>query len=1303
MSDEIVNIIHKITYEVQDRELDHAVKTVKGNITGIENLTKRQIRLVEQFNRTNIQDVRTRERLNRMINQNATALNHHRRSLEDNLVSNRSLNNALNQEIGLVGNLERRLQILSQARRRATSAAEIDRYNNLISRTKNSLNVTNPVRSINQNGGLLSGLGLGVNGGAISRLLPMIGGAIGISQLGSQIKDVTQRFESYRTTLRNTFQSSIKANEEFAKIKEFAEKTPFAVDELTSSFIKLVNRGFVPTMDELTNIGDLAASQGKSFDQLVEAILDAQTGEFERLKEFGIKARTSGDMVTLSFKGIEKQVKKTDEQALRNAVISFGKLQGVAGGMNAQAKTLSGTVSNLGDSFDSLFSAIGDKGVSQFNDLLGIVKESVDWFTKLIETSPADSYREQQAELNNLVGQLIIANDQEEVRSVIMSEITAKYPEFLNLIDAEKSNTEQLASALSVLNQQYENKIRLALIDEQQSRITEKQTDLIRKQRDAIKTLLPELKKYGYTEVSFSRLSPSQQQKVGNQILTDLTNKSSSKSKGFESNTMMPGSGMISNQFKETAALDKFRSDFANFNKLNNQLNKERVHNIELANAENESYINGLKESLALEQKELQALKKSGANQKEILAQEKLIQGIKDLINPPKPNIAKSTTDTKKKKTKTKKAKDPNEIALDEIDRQMKVEQELEKQRFQRRKEELLNALESELIDRQTYSQRLTEAVEENGQKLLEIELKYALKRPQYLKKAEKEANQTRIDEIKNSFKEYSDAIRERSEKIIKQLIDEQKNIDDEIFKLSADSRAKEIANSKRDSNNRITTINNQLSSLYTSSDNLNSDLNSSNSDVVKSATNQLEVVNANIKKLHELRAKIIEDGRIKERDINLKYDLQELDDLKDSANNKIDIYTDSEQRRFFRVYQTELDNNQRELDILKRKQANIEDSEKLSKRKCLKLEKQYEKDSEEIAYRSDLARLFNDKKVLEDRIKRLKSDYNILTEEEKKARDKQINVTQTQLGSSQRNIETKVRERRKKNRKEKEVDENGDTPFQALAKDIIEISDGATQAANTITSALQQAVDLEISIREKRVERLKSIAERGNAELLQLEEKRLQRAQAQQEKYARSQIAINAAQQASASLLAIANAAAAGHGFLSLPAVLATIGALVSGFAMVKSMTQDTTGTLGFKDGVVGLNGPGSETSDSIPARLSRGESVITAKGTRAGDNAEILKMMNNGIAFNIPEMHQMINSVSNVPHPNLKMKDSAIVTRNQNEKTNNDFKELKSEIIELRHAVENQKPSSFSFDQDGIFAVTNAINDKKRKRDLL
>jgi phage-related minor tail protein len=56
---------------------------------------------------------------------------------------------------------------------------------------------------------------------------------------------------------------------------------------------------------------------------------------------------------------------------------------------------------------------------------------------------------------------------------------------------------------------------------------------------------------------------------------------------------------------------------------------------------------------------------------------------------------------------------------------------------------------------------------------------------------------------------------------------------------------------------------------------------------------------------------------------------------------------------------------------------------------------------------------------------------------------------------------------------------------------------------------------------------------------------------------------------------------------------------------------------SLGFKDGVVGLEGPGDERSDSIPAWLSKGESVITAAGTRA--NREELEWMNNNPGMSI------------------------------------------------------------------------------------
>jgi len=75
----------------------------------------------------------------------------------------------------------------------------------------------------------------------------------------------------------------------------------------------------------------------------------------------------------------------------------------------------------------------------------------------------------------------------------------------------------------------------------------------------------------------------------------------------------------------------------------------------------------------------------------------------------------------------------------------------------------------------------------------------------------------------------------------------------------------------------------------------------------------------------------------------------------------------------------------------------------------------------------------------------------------------------------------------------------------------------------------------------------------------------------------------------------------ATGIGGIATTAVLTA--ALYGLFAAAQSAA-------GFKDGVVSLEGEGTETSDSIPAWLSKGESVITARATK--NNMNELKWMN-------------------------------------------------------------------------------------------
>ncbi|MDV4024250.1 hypothetical protein CMT52_07855 [Elizabethkingia anophelis] len=192
----------------------------------------------------------------------------------------------------------------------------------------------------------------------------------------SKVIEARQEYEKFDAVLTNTFQSKAIGQGALAMLTDFAAKTPYQLNELTGGFIKLVNRGVYPTYEEMTKLGDLASSQGKSFDQLVEAILDAQTGEFERMKEFGIKASKSGDTVKLTFKGVTKEV-ANNEKAIKDAILAYGGMKGVAGSMAVISETLGGKISNLEDQWWSFLVAVGGYSGGIFGDVLSLAADSI--------------------------------------------------------------------------------------------------------------------------------------------------------------------------------------------------------------------------------------------------------------------------------------------------------------------------------------------------------------------------------------------------------------------------------------------------------------------------------------------------------------------------------------------------------------------------------------------------------------------------------------------------------------------------------------------------------------------------------------------------------------------------------------------------------------------------------------------------------------------------------------------------------------------------------------------------------------
>ena len=218
---------------------------------------------------------------------------------------------------------------------------------------------------------------------AVGNSLSQIGGmltglfAIGsILNFGKAIIDTTAKFETMAAVLTNTLGSASQAQMAMQMITKFASETPFSVEELTGAFVKLANQGFKPSYEEMRKLGDLASSTGKSFNQLAEAILDAQTGEFERLKEFGIKASKEGDKVTFAFKGVATTVGNTSE-SIQKYLLSLGDLEGVSGAMAAISKTLEGKISNLGDAWTTFMKNLGEANT-------GPLKTTIDLFGQML-------------------------------------------------------------------------------------------------------------------------------------------------------------------------------------------------------------------------------------------------------------------------------------------------------------------------------------------------------------------------------------------------------------------------------------------------------------------------------------------------------------------------------------------------------------------------------------------------------------------------------------------------------------------------------------------------------------------------------------------------------------------------------------------------------------------------------------------------------------------------------------------------------------------------------------------------------
>lgn len=272
--------------------------------------------------------------------------------------------------------------------------------------------------------------------------------------------------------------------------------------------------------------------------------------------------------------------------------------------------------------------------------------------------------------------------------------------------------------------------------------------------------------------------------------------------------------------------------------------------------------------------------------------------------------------------------------------------------------------------------------------------------------------------------------------------------------------------------------------------------------------------------------------------------------------------------------------------------------------------------------------------------------------------------------------------QRRKKETDDEEKKAEDEAAENRLAN-INRIKQASIGALESLSALNQQQIDQvnqAISIQTERVSRYEELAKTGSARQLIIEEERLDKmetirneALAKQRRLAQAQMLINQAITVSESVKAIAQAFGT-PGPLGIVAGVAMSAALALSIASMASNIGGLFGSIpAFAKGTEVIQGPGTGTSDSIMARLSKGERV-----TDASTNKKV-----NSVARGVfPNrlLPDAVRAYMSTPEITAAMQNMAVATEKG-------FKEMVEEQRNTRVALQRLKVSSTI--RDGEFAT--------------
>jgi len=211
----------------------------------------------------------------------------------------------------------------------------------------------------------------------IAQAAGVIALGVGIDSIATGMYDGIDAFQGYRGQLKTITGDFDSASVELDRLINLSKETPFTLAQSVEGFSKLTHLGLDPSKQSMISYGNTAAAMGKDLMQMIEAVADASVGEFERLKEFGIKASSEGDNVRFTFQNVSTTIKK-DAASIQQYLIDLGNNK-FGDAMGDQMGRLSAKSSNLQTSIAQLYNEMGNLGAA---DSIG---NSIDGIASLID------------------------------------------------------------------------------------------------------------------------------------------------------------------------------------------------------------------------------------------------------------------------------------------------------------------------------------------------------------------------------------------------------------------------------------------------------------------------------------------------------------------------------------------------------------------------------------------------------------------------------------------------------------------------------------------------------------------------------------------------------------------------------------------------------------------------------------------------------------------------------------------------------------------------------------------------------